>query len=435
MQIICEPSDFYKSIWGEQQERQTAYRPCAFCLREPVEGGWLFYHLVTKELIFLEGDPENQPEETRRTLLKKWFLVPEDFDEYTWFDQIRGLLLLIRRPGDRHRYTIMTTTDCNARCFYCFEAGCSRVSMSEQTAKDAAAYILRHSAGKKVCLCWYGGEPLMNVAVIDLISEALNGKLSYEAMMISNGYLFDDEIIRRAKELWRVKKVQITLDGTERVYNRAKAYVDCEGSAYRRVTDNIGKLLAAGICVMVRLNLDSYNAEDLLTLCDELAARFGDTENLRVYTDLLYETNQYAPADALEKRKADFERLNEKLLKTGLSKPPALERGIRLGRCIADDDGSFVITPVGALGKCDHYSDKETYGSIYSEEQDQAVLDSWKERPEKIPACASCTLYPVCNRLKKCHAEKECNEFLRLRMELPRRRAMVGAYLSWRNAK
>ena len=47
-------------------------------------------------------------------------------------------------------YTIFTTTDCNARCFYCFELGRSRIPMSEETAHKTARYIRDHCGGEKV---------------------------------------------------------------------------------------------------------------------------------------------------------------------------------------------------------------------------------------------------------------------------------------------
>ena len=67
--------------------------------------------------------------------------------------------------------------------------------------------------------------------------------------MISNGYLFNDDTIKEAKEEWQLTKVQITLDGTEQIYNRCKAYIYKDVNAYRRVIGNIHLLQDADIHV------------------------------------------------------------------------------------------------------------------------------------------------------------------------------------------
>ena len=41
-------------------------------------------------------------------------------------------------------YTIFPTTDCNARCFYCFELDRSRIPMSVETARKVVRYIKDH---------------------------------------------------------------------------------------------------------------------------------------------------------------------------------------------------------------------------------------------------------------------------------------------------
>lgn len=43
-------------------------------------------------------------------------------------------------------------------------------------------------------------------------------------LMTSNGYIFNDELVEKAKNEWKLKNIQITLDGTRDVYNKAKNY-------------------------------------------------------------------------------------------------------------------------------------------------------------------------------------------------------------------
>ena len=69
---------------------------------------------------------------------------------------------------------------------------------------------------------------------------------------------------------------------------------------------------------------------------------------------------------------------------------------------MADDDISETILPDGKIGRCEHFSDTEFTGSIYSSEQDQEIIQSWKEQMEAQKECKNCPLYPRCIRLKKC---------------------------------
>ena len=113
--------------------------------------------------------------------------------------------------------------------------------MSEETGFKVVEFIADHCGkNRKVTLDWFGGEPTLGIERIDQISRGLREKqIRFTSLMISNGYLFSDELIRRATEIWNLTDIQITLDGTEEIYNRTKAYVNAENNPYHTVLDNI----------------------------------------------------------------------------------------------------------------------------------------------------------------------------------------------------
>jgi sulfatase maturation enzyme AslB (radical SAM superfamily) len=115
--------------------------------------------------------------------------------------------------------------------------------------------------------------------------------VEFKSSAVSNGYLFDKETVQKSVTDWNLKKVQITLDGTETVYNKAKAYIYKNTNCYRTVMENIDHLLTAGIAVTIRLNLSLYNAEDLIQLVNELAERFGGRRGFFVYADYIFEVD------------------------------------------------------------------------------------------------------------------------------------------------
>jgi len=63
-------------------------------------------------------------------------------------------------PNDITSYTILPTTGCNARCYYCFEHGSKVMTMTRETAGEVVRFITEHCGPKKtVAIMWFGGEP------------------------------------------------------------------------------------------------------------------------------------------------------------------------------------------------------------------------------------------------------------------------------------
>ena len=426
------------NILGKAQPPQPGDRLIKYCLTLQTGDGVLLFHTLTRELLLLT--PEEYADAPANAYLREhWFTVPETFCEKELVDLVRWVRRSLRKsPTAITNYTILTTTDCNARCFYCYERGCTKVTMDEETAHQTIAYIKAHCGGQKVKITWFGGEPLVNFPVIDQISAGLRAEgVEFEARMISNAYLFDDDIVSRAVEAWQLKSLQITLDGTEAVYNRSKAFIYRSGSAYRVVMGNIARLLDAGLSIQIRLNMDLNNAEDLLLLADELATRFANQKSLRVYARLLFDT-----ADPESKRysRAQWERLytclhqlEEKLQRYGLSNAGkrGLRRDLPMSHCMADSGNSVVIVPDGHIGLCEHYTESEFIGHIDSPEFDKDMIASWRERREELPECGDCFYYPECINLKKCNGSPKCCDFVRQDIREKTHQAMRNEYRRW----
>ena len=445
MQIIYNTAKPFDQLLKKQKVKKgEQYRPMYYVVEQPVDEGLLLYHTMTKALVLLS--PEET--ETFRThpadleeLIGLWFLVPQSHDDRQLCLQIRDVAKMMAKPvkGITH-YTIMTTTDCNARCFYCFEMGQPRIPMSNDMAHRIADYIVSHSNGEKVSITWYGGDPLYNKYVITLISQLLrDAGVEYKSNMISNGYLFDDEIIAEARELWLMERVQIMLDGTEQVYNRNKAFIYKNVNAYQRVIANIHKLQDAGIRVVIRLNIDMHNADNLLELTEELHHEFPKTDGIHVYVHQLFEEEKGRTAiHDDQKRKIVFLKMKDirnRLADYGFTKKIKLRRKIKINRCMADNDGCITITPIGNIGKCDHYTNDQFVSHIDSEEWDEEMLQNFRETNDEIPACDTCFDYPNCFMLKRCQATKRCYPEVREDIKDNIHHEMLVAYDNYKNKK
>lgn len=447
MQIIFDANKNLDSILGKQKfDSQKKYRYMNFVICEDApDGSLILYNNMTKSACVLDKSEKEAYEskdfshKTNKWLLENWYFVPQGFSETKTFVQIRDLYSFIKKDRDKitcpTNFTILPTTNCNARCFYCYENGCKKYSMDTHRANDVADYILKNlekSNSQKTTLSWFGGEPLVGKDCIDLIAKKLRGKgIEYESRMISNAYLFDKKLVEKAADLWKLKSIQVTLDGTEPVYNEIKAYVGIDvnkdASPFKKVLENIEFLLKAKINVVVRMNLTPDNFDDIKNLIDFLELRFKKytmlsqrkkidkkTKKLNygvfslyvhtIFQELEVENeNDDAANKKLAQCYAHETELEKLIFDKGLTGQANLPRSVNINHCMADNPGSAVILPDGTLGSCEHYVDGEMcWGNIYDDKFDDEMLAEWKKKYPASDICLDCPYFPNCMRLKNC---------------------------------
>ena len=436
IQVIVPANPLVVRTLGPVKEKSGAQmRRFTYSIRLETEDVVLYYHVLTREMIAVPS-VEEQSSETLQYLREHRFLVPAEKDDYLLVKQVRSAFeLLAHRPLDPKSFVILTTTDCNARCYYCFEKGCRRENMNLETADRVAEYIEKHCCGERAVLSWFGGEPLYNKAAIDRICTRLaDDGQEYVSLMITNGFLFDEETVEHAISLWKLRRVQITLDGTEDVYNRTKNYIYPGVNAFRVVWENIDRLLTAGIQVHLRMNLSVYNAGDLLTLTDQLLDAFGGREGFTAYVSPLLEEFPGGAKQEEEKRRfiSEYAQINEVLSTHGLVKPERLKWALPLNQCMADSGGSVVILPNGELTLCEQIPASDIVGRIDSDIMNQSVIDRWRERYPETETCRRCMKFPECVLIRLCPNGKPCKlrntEALKRNME----NAVLYEYRLWK---
>lgn len=423
MKTVLAAKENIAQLWGHPKPKETKYRLLKYLLRCEVEDGVLLHNVVTGQLILLTNEeaeslsnlPAN-PTELMQELIANHFLVPEDFDEYRSVNQLRTICQKQSTGDAINRYTILPTTFCNAHCFYCYESDHPRVHMTEETAAKVIDYIDEHRKGKDVRIGWFGGEPLVGMDRIDQISQGLKDRgIPYSASMISNGYLFDEDVVERSVSLWNLKRVQITLDGTEAVYNQVKSFANVSGSPYQRVIRNIDLLSKSKVPVIIRLNLDFYNREDIRTLIEELYKRYAGNKSVKVYLNLLYNDQGFEPVHHSVEEYLELLQLYNDcsglLLRLGIGQERRKIPQLKVFQCMADNPHSVLIQPDGSLCRCEHESVVDCYGSIEKGILDPQKLLEWKEPFLRCDDCPSCCMYPYCYVLRHCMgANDPCNE-------------------------
>ena len=409
MKIIFKGDARVIKFLGKQNNNSNLqFRPSIFTISQPVDNGILLFNTLTCSLLLLSST-EYRNMLNMHVLRDAWFIVPMEFDDYQLSCQIKNLISMTR--VHRHSiigYTILTTTDCNARCFYCYEKGVEKKTMTIETADLLSDYITKNYNKHKVSLSWFGGEPLFNIKVIDRITQNLerNG-VEFGSTMVTNGYLFSPGIVGRAASLWHLRNVQITIDGTENIYNRTKAFIYEGINAYHRVMSNIKLLLDHQFEVSIRINVDVHNADDVLNLIHNIKSDFDGYQNLSVYSHALFETSTSGTAEHRSKVYIKRKEISREIKALGLDHPYNLPNKLPEHLCMADDDESVVVSPDGKLGKCEHYVDRGFYGSLQCDIIDRNALNRFSEVVHDKPECHQCFYHPHCKILKLC-CQNEC---------------------------
>lgn len=411
MKTIFEKNNLANVFLGKQAlKSNTEYRLLHFCHLKEVDGVFVLYNNLTKEMVELESNEVNfinslptSNIEGFEYFAENWYIVPVENDDCALSDQLHFLNDTYQEKGFINSYVILTTTDCNARCFYCYENGITKHHMSEETASDVADYIIKNSKGHDVHIKWFGGEPLYNAPVMDIICDKLTeNNVKFRGNITTNGYLFNIENVEKAVEKWNITHVQISLDGTEEKYNRIKNFIHKEGSAFKIVTDNIENLLKNNIGVSIRLNVSDINREDMYNLIDYLHERYGSYKKASVYCANLFDLDGTRVDSEHKRLNEEFYKMDTFLTDLGmrqnnLNKWRSFERG-----CMAQKTTSVCISPKGLLSRCEHFSEGERmYGSIYSDEINAKAYDYWMEF-ERIPECKTCVAYPSCYGITNC---------------------------------
>lgn len=432
-----------KSYLDRYEKDGLKLRPVKFLISRPVKSGMLYYNTLTEGLIYL-NDAEAFPETGSEIssfppeLFETGFMVPEDFDEFAFVDDIRYFEELKNSLKTPYRlFYVYPTTGCNARCFYCFEEGIPVRKMSTETAEKTAAFIIRNAGNSPVRIFFFGGEPTTEPAVIDFICERLNMEnVKFTSVFKTNGYLLSEEKLKIMAEKYHTALIQIPIDGTEESYNKTKAYVNTKPgeSAFKKVLSNIGLALSSGIDVDIRLNIGLHNAKEVPDILKTLVSSYGKYPSFGIFPQVLNEGGK------------EFYTEEERTLLFRIQKESyryLLDHGVRFGQnrfrlpefkrnsCMADSPECIGITPEGLLSKCPENIHHDKFcGSVY-DTGECAELNTG-DTPEKYMGytasdfknnadyfsikkerteCGNCAFYPSCVILANCIGRQNpCND-------------------------
>lgn len=424
MRTIVEPKEHIDKLWGKQRIRSgDTYRIMRYVLRVDHDGKALLHNVVTGQLVILDEAERallaKLPTEygaTMNQLIAGHYLVTDDYDEHQKVVQMRDIL---RKLADMQNsqgivhYTILPTTACNARCYYCYQRDVRPETMSMQIADGVVSFIREHCKGNRAWIRWFGGEPTLAVHLIDHICEGLrNNSVDFSSRMTTNGYLLDEELIEKMKNAWNLEQIMISLDGSEANYNRIKAFAEVQDNPYRRVLRNVGILLDQGIPISLRMNFGRGNYSDFGELLSDVEHLFGKNPLLEVRPHYIIPDNRAINTESLREYEQwcdeEIVNLNEMSRNKGFFHKKYPLPSMKYEPCLAASDNAVVIMPDGSLVSCpDLLGKDQVKGDIWHGITDKAKVLSWKQFGD-YERCRNCLFYPKCLVALNCAGGGSC---------------------------
>ncbi len=441
----------------------TTLKPSYFNFVVPATNNdYLLYNTKTTGLVRLDGEdgkfieslfkedrisPASFPEYESliNELCDKGYFVDHDLDEREQLHRIYSLEKdVYTNDAADINLTIGTTILCNMGCSYCFEFVKPNKTLKDESVMDGVITYLEDMVAKspvrkwrKLNVCWYGGEPLINKTAIEKLSPKLlsfceDRDIEYSAEIITNGLLLDEKGWA-VLEKYQVRGVQVTIDGPKEIHNKSRPLLGSDKFGnYDRIMNNLS-IMPPSIKLTIRVNLDKKIFEKFDVLLQDLQThgiwpqKFRqvkiDVSWLRTYEEELKKTEvhgrfeveefYYALADV---KRLKQRRFNEWAEENGFKKAKMKWELPELQPECATwvSPYSMVIDPEGNIHKCWETIHDEKQGvSHISQGFDVKAFDKYSRYDRYRTShekCKDCKFIPICDQLSCSHqvvGEKE----------------------------
>ncbi len=387
----------------------------------PVDGAeqWLLVNLLSGEADILSaeaaarlqrGEIANPAELAERGY---WVDPEEEQRRYrkAYLDFVQA------RESDEVQLFYVGSYACNFACSYCYQD-----EYAPPPGHDADGvldaffgYVDATFPERKKYVTLFGGEPLLpNAAAQHLVERMVEetARRGLDLAVVTNGYALAQYVPLLARG--RIREIQVTLDGTERVHDQRR-HLKGGGETFRRVVAGIDACLGAKLPVNLRSVIDRDNIEGFAALA-HFAIDQGWTKNPLLKTQIgrNYELHH---CQAANRRLYTRLSLYQDLRRLIARDPAILEfhrPAFSVARFLFDHeklpDPLFDACPAcktewafdytGRIYPCTANVGKEgeSVGTFWPERRlDAERVEAWEERDVAgIAACKSCSLQLAC---------------------------------------
>lgn len=351
------------------------------------------YNSASGAVVMIENDKLNYflfSREEIKGLVENGFMVPENSDEFrNYYSRLK-----FGPKNNINFFTIIPTTGCNARCFYCYEESYCKKSIDSNAHSSIVDYLAKEIQNKPdFTLDWYGGEPLLCVEEIDKIITDLSQKVDltekhWVSSITTNATLFDEKLIEHAVGKWHLEAAYITIDGGEEEHNARKKVILDSGSAFAKTYNAILQLLKSGVYVNLRIHLDNQNKRSFCDIIREIQ-EFFEFDNFHLFPTYLFPPE----FDMAENYIVDSQK--EKLfydvfsvLQNSSYKSTIIDSfpWPKIQNCFATKQNTIVIGPDGSLHSC-----VQEFLS-----NDERCDKKFCDYSQYCTECMDCKYFPIC---------------------------------------
>ena len=280
---------------------------------------------------------------------------------------LRQLGIFSHPPNRSYFLTVLTSTDCNAGCGYCFQntgqdpsrgARPPRIAHTRLRTEDVEGVMgftdrqMAEARVRELVLLLFGGEPLLNPpACRELLIRAADHGLA-SAAIATNGILLTPALAEDLSGLG-LTTVQVTLDGDRADHDRVRT-TRAGRATFDLITANIAQASAAGpLKWTIRVNISRDNQKGIPDLIDRLAHRLDPSSATMVFAPVSDTGVGYRSGVILaESLAAEFSRWQRCAVDAGFRVPlprvarPCLVCSYKAGRYGA------VVSADGTLASC-----------------------------------------------------------------------------------
>lgn len=364
--------------------------------------------IFNKELeVLLKQSPEKMEQHASdffNKLKDNGFIVASETDEVA--DMI-ALGMNYCNNDSTYRLIINPTTNCNFRCWYCYENHTSGTKMTPETVAKLKKLIKGIIYDKKINhldVSFFGGEPLLYYTdTVELIIDGLraerrnNAKFTYNLQFTSNGFLINEHVIKHLTAENEHISFQITLDGGREQHNKVRFSTSGKGS-YDRIVENIKKLLSNGIFVGLRINYTKENICSVKSILEDFGnipeedANYLSVDFQKVWQDTSIDNNDTVLVETVDAFRKRFKHVyNHYSHADGFRNP-----------CYADLRNECVVNFNGDVYKCTarDFTRENRLGELDNDgtikwDDPQFVKRRVCEKFNKS-VCNKCRIFPIC---------------------------------------
>lgn len=356
----------------------------------------------------------------------------------------------VRESTEMLRVTVLTTLQCNFACDYCYQGdhgdwNKSAEKMSVETAARVAGWIegrLDTVRPRRFSMMFFGGEPLLNVPVIDYLAQRLRDETTRRGVpmsftIVTNGLLLTRELVERLVP-FGLTGIKVTLDGDRDTHDRLRPLRGGQGT-FDKIVRNVREV--ADLCaVSIGGNFDEESVGSYPALLEYLKQQdFAPTLAKVAFKPIIRDAGASAAAAPRQKKKGFIpltvvsasgkpdKPLNGTCMTVaGTGAQPASSAcdacglmdekmawlreetkrhgfptvdGVHMGPCEIHRRHSHTIGPDGSLYACPGFTGEKSQSTGHIDGRDDALRRRAASTFERLAAweeCSGCPFIPVC---------------------------------------